>query len=63
MESYVYFGSGKTPQEAFESLWEALRQSDNYCLRKEDGKWNIRLSVEPPTNEERTQFEQLTGKE
>lgn len=63
MDNWTYQSCGKTPQEAFEGIWDLLRQSDNYCLREENGEWHIRLNIVPPTDEERKQFESLTGKE
>jgi hypothetical protein len=57
MEYAVYVGKGRTPQEAFESIWGPLSGSDGYCLRKEDGEWRMTLLVSTPTQEQRVLFE------
>ena len=57
MTKKVYKGYGKTPQEAFESLWDLMRLTDDACLRQEADGWRIRLNVVPPTDEERNEFE------
>ena len=57
MTKKVYKGYGKTHQEAFESLWDLMRFTDDACLRQEGDRWRIRLNVVPPTDEERNEFE------
>ena len=58
MNKKVYKGFGKTPQEAFESLWDVMKFTDDCCLRQEDGGWCIKIVVTPPTDDERKEFEE-----
>ena len=51
-------GAGKTPQEAFASIWELLKYRDDYCLRKVGDEWRIKLYVLPPTMRQMMDFEQ-----
>lgn len=53
----VYKSGGKTAKEAFDGIWDLLKYSDDYCLRKDDGEYQIRLEVKEPTREVREDFE------
>lgn len=53
----IYKSKGKTAQEAFEGIWELLKFTDDYALRKVGDKWEIRIKVVKPTRKEREDFE------
>lgn len=52
----IYKSKGKTAQEAFEGIWELLKFTDDYALRKVGDEWEIRLKVVKPTRTEREDF-------
>ena len=57
MKKSVYKSHGKTPQEAFNGIYDLLKFTDDCCLRQENDGWTIRVAIVPPTKKEREDFE------
>ena len=58
-ERFVTYKSvGKTPQEAFEKIWDLMKYREDYCLKKvSDTEWHIKVVVVPPTLQQMQRFE------
>lgn len=58
MNTSIYKAQGRTPDEAFRNIWNILRHTDDFALRKnQNGLWEIRLEVVAPTQSKREEFE------
>jgi hypothetical protein len=53
----IYKSKGKTAQEAFEGIWELLKFTDDYALRKVGDEYEMRLKIVKPTRKELEEFE------
>ena len=53
----IYKSKGKTAQEAFEGIWELLKFTDDYALRKVGDEYEMRLKIVNPTSKELEEFE------
>ena len=58
MKTSNYKAKGSTPDEAVRNIWDILKYTDDFALRKnQNGTWEIRLEVVAPTQSKREEFE------
>ena len=58
MNTSIYKAKGCTPEEAFRNIWDILKYTDDFALRKnQNGLWEVRLEIVAPTQSNREEFE------
>lgn len=58
MKTSIYKTQGSTPEDAFRHIWDLLKYTDDYSIRKNtNGTWEMRIEVVVPTKEKREEFE------